>query len=87
MPTLFSHSHFRATQARLHANANKKVCLLNCTTDRQLDDIKEQQGHNSTYPKGMFSFSKDRLMVNQIFVFQIKFVAEGQLFGQLQKEV
>jgi len=26
-------------------------------------------------------------MVNQIFVFQIKFVAEGQLFGQLQKEL
>jgi len=87
MPTLFSHSHFRATQARLQAKANKKVCLLNCTTDRQLDDIKEQRWHNNTYPKGSFSCSKDRFVVNQIFVFQIKFVAEVPPFGQLQKEV
>ncbi len=29
-------------------------------------------GHNSTYPKGGVSFSKDSFVVNQILVFQIK---------------
>ncbi len=32
---------------------------------------------NSTYPKGGGSCSKDSFVVNQIFVFQIKFCGES----------
>ena len=34
---------------------------------------KESRPHNSTYPKGGVSFSKDSFVVNQTFVFQINF--------------
>jgi len=37
------------------------------------DDRKESRTHNSTYPKGGVSCSKDSLLVNQTLVFQIKF--------------
>ena len=33
--------------------------------------------HNSTYPKGGVSCSKDSLVVNQTFVFQIKFCGKS----------
>jgi hypothetical protein len=33
--------------------------------------------HNSTYPKGGVSCSKDSLVVNQILVFQIKFCVKS----------
>ncbi len=33
--------------------------------------------HNSTYPKGGVSFSKDSFVVNQTFVFQIKFCGQS----------
>jgi hypothetical protein len=36
--------------------------------------------HNSTYPKGSVSCSKDSFVVNQTFVFQIKFC--GKSHGQ-----
>ena len=34
---------------------------------------KESTGHNSTYPKGGVSCSKDSFVGNQTLVFQIKF--------------
>jgi len=36
-------------------------------------DEKEQRRHNSTYPKGGGSCSKDSFVVNETLVFQIKF--------------
>ena len=38
---------------------------------------KEQRRHNSTYPKGGFSCSKDSFVVNQTLVFQIKFCGKS----------
>ena len=38
---------------------------------------KEQRRHNSTYPKGGVSCSKDSFVVNQTFVFQIKFCGKS----------
>jgi hypothetical protein len=38
---------------------------------------KEQRRHNSTYPKGGVPCSKDSLVVNQTFVFQIKFCGKS----------
>jgi hypothetical protein len=40
---------------------------------QQSNDKKEQRRHNSTYPKGGVSGSKDSFVVNQTLVFQIKF--------------
>jgi hypothetical protein len=37
----------------------------------------EQRRHNSTYPKGGVSCSKDSLVVNQTLVFQIKFCGKS----------
>jgi hypothetical protein len=33
--------------------------------------------HNSTYPKGGISYSKDSFVVNQTLVFQIKFCGKS----------
>ncbi len=38
---------------------------------------KESTGYNSTYPKGGVSCSKDSFVVNQTFVFQIKFCGKS----------
>ena len=43
------------------------------TLDRQSTTEKEGRRHNSTYPKGGVSCSKDSFVVNQTLVFQIKF--------------
>jgi hypothetical protein len=40
-------------------------------------DEKEQRRHNSTYPKGGVSCSKDSFVVNQTLVFQIKFCGKS----------
>ena len=77
MPTLRSHTHLQATQSQAQTKACKRVCLPNRTNDRPLDDRKEQRRHNSTYPKGGFSCSKDSLVVNQTLVFQIKFCGKS----------
>jgi hypothetical protein len=45
--------------------------------DGQLHDRKEERTHNSTYPKGGVSCSKDRFVVNQTLVFQIKFCGKS----------
>ncbi len=38
---------------------------------------KEERRHNSTYPKGGVSCSKDSFVVNQTLVFQIKFCGKS----------
>jgi hypothetical protein len=40
-------------------------------------DRKEQRPHNSTYPKGGVSCSKDSFVVNGSLVFQIKFCGKN----------
>ncbi|MEI2695975.1 MAG: hypothetical protein V9E90_12965 [Saprospiraceae bacterium] len=45
--------------------------------DRQTTTGKEQRRHNSTYPKGGVSCSKDSFVVNGSLVFQIKFCGES----------
>ncbi len=35
--------------------------------------MRRRAAHNSTYPKGGVSYSKDSFVVNQTLVFQIKF--------------
>ncbi len=77
MPTLRSHTHLQATQANAQTKACKRVCLPNRTADGQLDDRKEQRRHNSTYPKGGFSCSKDSFVVKQTLAFQIKFCSKS----------
>jgi hypothetical protein len=54
--------------------------------------MERKPAHNSTYPKGGVSCSKDSFVVNQTLVFQIKFcgkspalrVAENR-YGQVKK--
>jgi hypothetical protein len=46
MPTLRSHTHLQATHSQAQTKACKRICLPNRTTDRQLDDRKEQRRHN-----------------------------------------
>jgi len=73
MPTLRSHTHLQAAQANAQTKAYKRVCLPRRTTDRQTDDRKEQRRHNSTYPKGGVSCSKDTFVVNGSSVLRMKF--------------
>jgi hypothetical protein len=54
--------------------------------------IKEARTANSTYPKGGVSCFKDNFVVNQTFVFQIKFCGESpalrvaaKRYGQVKK--
>jgi hypothetical protein len=39
--------------------------------------MRRRAAHNSTYPKGGVSCFKDNFVVNQTFVFQIKFCGES----------
>jgi hypothetical protein len=77
MPTLRSHTHLQATQADTQIKACKRVYLPNRTADRPVCDRKEQRKHNSTYPKGGVSSSKDSFVINQTLVFQIKFCGKS----------
>jgi len=77
MPTLRSHTHLQATQADTQTKACKRLCLPNRTNDRQIVDRKEQRRHNSTYPKGGVSCSKDSFMLNESLFFQIKFCGKN----------
>jgi len=60
-----SHTHLQATQASPRAKACKRVCLPTRTTDRQLDDRKEQRRHNSTYPKVAVQWLNQALCIYQ----------------------
>jgi len=44
---------------------------------QQSNDRKEQRRHNSTYPKGGVSCSKDSFVVNGSLVFQTKFCGKS----------
>jgi hypothetical protein len=44
---------------------------------KNLHSEKEARTHNSTYPKGGVSCSKDSFVVNQTLVFQIKFCGKS----------
>ncbi len=46
MPTLHSHTHLQAAQAKAQTKACKRVCLPHRTTDRQTDDRKEGRTAN-----------------------------------------
>jgi hypothetical protein len=67
MPTLRSHTHLQAAQATAKPKLTNKYA---CPTH---NDRQKSTGGNSTYPKGGVSCSKDSFVVNQIFIFQIKF--------------
>ncbi|NDP22800.1 MAG: hypothetical protein GZ091_17230 [Paludibacter sp.] len=47
------------------------------TLNNNIDDRKEKRTHNSTYPKGGVSCSKDSFVVNESLVFQIKFCGKS----------
>ena len=54
--------------------------------------MRRRAAHNSTYPKGGVSCSKDSLVVNQTLVFQIKFCGKSpalpvaaKRYGQFKK--
>jgi hypothetical protein len=81
MPTLRSHTHLQAAQAITQTKACKRVCLPNRTDrailDRRETTEKEGRTHNSTYPKGGVSCSKDSFVLNGTLVFQIKFCGKS----------
>jgi hypothetical protein len=51
--------------------------MTTSNSDRKLTIEKEARTHNSTYPKGGVSCSKDSFVVNQTLVFQIKFCGKS----------
>jgi hypothetical protein len=55
----------------------QRVFLSHRTADKPTCDRKKQRRHNSTYPKGGVSCSKDSFVVNQTLVFQIKFCGKS----------
>ena len=80
-PTLRSHTHLQFAQANAQTKNCKRVCLpsrtATATLVRQTMDEKKGRRHNSTYPKGGVSCSKDSFVVNKTFVFQIKFCGKS----------
>ena len=76
-PPLRSHTHLQAAQADTQTKACKRVCLPNRTAGRPADDRKEQRRHNSTYPKGGVSCSKDSFVVNQTLNLSINIYNEN----------
>jgi len=59
-------------QKSYQANAPRQQTMNEHTTTE-----KEQRRHNSTYPKGGVSCSKDSFVVNGSSVFQIKFCGKS----------
>jgi hypothetical protein len=45
--------------------------------EERIEGLKRKPAANSTYPKGGVSCSKESFVVNQTFVFQIKFCGES----------
>jgi hypothetical protein len=63
MPTLSSHTHLQATQSQAKTKACKRVCLPNRTTDRPVDDRKEQRRHNialAKWPAGQAAIGRKK---------------------------
>ena len=61
------------TNAKKCKRATKPTQQDTVNNGQQSNDRKEQRRHNSSYPKGGVSCSKDSFVVNQTLVFQIKF--------------
>ena len=80
MPThLVAHLYFFATQSptlKKSKRATKPTHQVTANIDRH-SDRRESTTGNSTYPKGGVSCSKDRFVVNQTLVFQIKFCGKS----------
>ena len=76
MPTLRSHAHLQAAQADTQTKACKRVCLPNRTTDRPVDDRKEQRRHNKGLAKVAVQCSADTFVVNQTLVLRINICGE-----------
>jgi hypothetical protein len=80
-PTLRSHTHLQFAQANAQTKNCKRVCLPNCTDTatlyRQTMTEKEGRTHNSTYPKGGVSCSKDSFVVAGTFVLLINICGES----------
>jgi len=53
----------------------------------KLNDRQESRPHNSSYPKGGVSCSKDSFVVNQTLVFQIKFCGKSPALRVAAKRV
>jgi len=64
-----SHTHLQATQASPRAKACKRVCLPNRTSDRQIDDRKEQRRHNSGFAKKRVQWLIEHSTSHQILWF------------------
>ena len=82
MPTLRSHTHLQATQAKALAKACKRVCLPNRTADRLTGDIKEQRRHNTGLAKVAVQCSADTFVVNQSLVLRINICGENRHLRQ-----
>jgi len=85
MPTLRSHTHLQATLTQAQTKACKRVCLPNSTTDRKLDDRKEQRRHNTGLAKVAVQCSADTFVVNQSLVFRINICGENRHLRQARK--
>jgi hypothetical protein len=72
---LVAHLHFLPTHKPTLKNAKELPSQRTKTADneRTYHAEKKQRRHNSTYPKGGVSYSKDSFAVNGSLVFQIKF--------------
>jgi len=57
--------------------ATKPTHQDTATMDRHSKTAEKQRRHNSTYPKGGVSCSKDSFVGNQTLVFQIKFCGKS----------
>ena len=74
-------AHLQFARANAQTENCKRAYFANrtdtATLDGQTMDEKEGRRHNSTYPKGGVSCSKDSFVVNQTLVFQIKFCGKS----------
>ena len=84
-------AHLQFAQANAHNENCKRAYFTNridtATSDGQTIDGKEGRRHNSTYPKGGVSCSKGSFVVNQTFVFQIKFCGKSPALRVAAKRV
>ncbi len=69
-------AHLQFAQVNTKPKIVKELPSKRAKTDQNRQtthDQKKQRRHNSIYPKGGVSCSKDSFVVNQTLVFQIKF--------------
>jgi len=83
IPTRNIHTHCQVAQPNASTQAWQRVCLPNRTLKLTVNvaNRKEQRRHNSTYPKGRVSCSKDSFVVYGSLVFQIKLCGISPALG------